>query len=69
MGRFAPRPLLFVNGERDATVPVAAAKKLHEAAGEPKEIHWFDGGHLEMPGGAIKKMWLFLARHLEVVGA
>ncbi len=69
VGRFAPRPLLFVNGERDETVPPAAAKRLHEAAGEPKEIHWFDGGHREMPGGAIKKMWLFLARHLEVGGA
>ena len=69
VGRFAPRPLLFVNGARDETVPAAAAKRLHEAAGEPKEIHWFDGGHREMPGAAIKKMWLFLARHLEVGGA
>ena len=69
VGRIAPRPLLFVNGKRDETVPPAAAKKLHEAAGEPKEIYWFDGGHQEMPGAAIKKMWLFLARHLEIGGA
>jgi dienelactone hydrolase len=69
VGAFAPRPLLFVNGERDETVPPDAARRLHEAAGDPKEIHWFDGGHQEMPGRAVKQMWLFLARHLDVAGA
>jgi dienelactone hydrolase len=64
IGRFAPRPLLFVNAARDATIPRAAAEALHAAAGEPKRVEWFDCGHSELPGRALKQMWLFLRREL-----
>jgi dienelactone hydrolase len=64
VGRFAPRPILFVNASRDERVPRAAAEALHEAAGEPKETLWFDAGHEDLPGRALKAMWLFLERHL-----
>jgi cephalosporin-C deacetylase-like acetyl esterase len=43
IGRVAPRPLLFINGKRDTLVPPEANKLLHDAAGEPKTIVWFDG--------------------------
>ena len=42
----APRPLLFVHGNQDETVPVSHAYKLYERAKEPKQIVIIDGaGH------------------------
>ncbi len=41
----AGRPLLMVNGRSDRTVTPAQAAALHAAAGEPKTIHWYEGGH------------------------
>lgn len=64
VGAIAPRPLLFVGAERDATIPRAAADALFEAAREPKRELWFDGTHLELPGVALKAMWQFLRPHL-----
>jgi fermentation-respiration switch protein FrsA (DUF1100 family) len=62
--RFAPRPVLFVNMKGDEAVPPSSSEALFAAAGEPKEIVWFEGGHRELPGRALKAMWLFLRRHL-----
>jgi len=69
IGGFAPRPLLFVNAERDQRIPRAAAEALHAAARDPKEIVWFDAGHADLPGRALKKMWSFLAQHLDTVAS
>jgi dienelactone hydrolase len=69
VARFAPRPLLFVNATGDETIPREASAALFEAAGEPKEILWFAGTHTSLPGKALKAMWLFLQRHLEVTDA
>jgi fermentation-respiration switch protein FrsA (DUF1100 family) len=64
VGRIAPRPLLFVNATRDAIVPRAAAERLHAAAGEPREVRWFESGHVDLPGLALKAMWTFLRGRL-----
>ncbi len=64
VARIAPRPVLFVNDTRDETVSRASTEALYEAAAEPKEILWFDAGHRDLPGKAIKAMWLFLERQL-----
>ena len=47
--KFAGRPLLMVNGRYDRTVTSAQAERLYEAAREPKEIHWYNGGHWPPP--------------------
>jgi len=67
IGAFAPRPLLFVNATRDERISRAAAEALHAAAGDPKEVIWFDAGHRDLPGRALKSMWSFLAKELRVV--
>ena len=64
IGRFAPRPVLFVNASRDERIPRAASEALFAAAGEPKQIAWFESGHSDLPGAALKAMWLFLRPHL-----
>jgi dienelactone hydrolase len=62
IARFAPRPLLLLNATRDERIPRPAAEALHAAAGEPKELLWFDSGHHDLPGLALKAMWQFLSR-------
>lgn len=64
VARIAPRPILFVNAERDERIPRAAAEALHAAAGDPKETLWFDATHAALPGIALKAMWAFLRREL-----
>ena len=66
VGRISPRPVLFVNARRDQRVSPARAEALHAAAGEPKRVLWFDAGHGDLPGRALKAMWEFLGQHLEV---
>lgn len=64
IARFAPRPLLFVNAERDEVIPRQATEALFAAAGEPKEIVWFDTNHAGLRGVALKTMWGFLKPQL-----
>jgi len=60
----APRPLLFVHGDKDETVDVSHAGSLYEKAGEPKQLVIIAGaGHqLRQDERAIKKVidWLKL---------
>jgi uncharacterized protein len=39
------KPVLLINGQFDRTVTPAQARRLHEAAREPKTIRWYRGGH------------------------
>jgi alpha-beta hydrolase superfamily lysophospholipase len=41
--RIAPVPLLIIHGDRDNFFPVQHARRLYEAAGEPKEL-WLEAG-------------------------
>jgi uncharacterized protein len=53
VGRISPRPVLLINGTEDEIIPRAAAEALHEAACEPMEIVWFDGGHIGLTPDVI----------------
>ena len=68
IGRLSPRPVLFVNATRDERIPRECAEALHEAAAEPSETLWFDCGHSDLPGRALKAMWTFLERQLAASG-
>jgi len=41
----SPRPVLFQLGLKDDVVPAETGRLLVEAAGEPKEVDWYDSGH------------------------
>lgn len=60
----APRPILFVNATRDAVISRERAERLHAAATGPHEVLWFDSGHADLPGQALKAMWRFLRGEL-----
>ena len=53
------RPLLMLHGRRDRTVTPEQAERLYNAAGQPKELLWYDAGHV-LPGAAgdDAAMWL-----------
>ena len=57
--RLEGRPLLMVHGRRDRTVTPAQAQRLFDAAGEPKELLWYDAGHhLPLPASTAVAEWL-----------
>ena len=60
------RPLLMVNGRYDRTITAAQAERLYDAASEPKQIHWYNGGHWP-PAPAIEFGATWLARQLSDV--
>lgn len=61
--QLAGRPLLMVNGRNDRTITAAQAERLYAAAGEPKEMHWYSGGHWPPPA-AIEFGAEWLARQM-----
>lgn len=61
------RPLLMVHGRGDRTVKPAQAERLYEAASEPKELRWYQGGHWP-PQSAIDEAATWLAETLGGVG-
>lgn len=63
----AGRPLLMVHGHRDRTILPAQAERLFRAAGEPKEIQWWDAGHW-LPKAAVVRAAAWLAERLGVRG-
>lgn len=47
VAEIAPRPILFIHGTADPTIPVEHIYELHAAAGEPKELLIVEGaGHI-----------------------
>ncbi len=65
----APRPILFITGTADDDTPVAAMRRMFDAAGEPKEL-WIvegsgHGGYLETaPAEYEARVIAFLDRSL-----
>lgn len=47
--QLAGRPLLMINGRYDRTIRPEQARRLFDAAREPKEQRWYDGGHWPPP--------------------
>jgi dienelactone hydrolase len=47
------RPLLMLHGRTDRTIPPAQAERLYQAAREPKELRWYDAGHVLPPSAAV----------------
>jgi dienelactone hydrolase len=52
VGLAKPSELLFQDGRQDEVVPEAALKGLAGAGSEPKEVRWYESGHVPSP-----KMW------------
>jgi len=55
VGKIAPRPLLFQNARNDDLIPRSGVEALYEAAGQPKQILWYDSSHDHQPRATIEK--------------
>jgi dienelactone hydrolase len=64
IGRFGSRPLLMLSAKRDELIPKYATDALFSAAKDPKEIVWFDSGHVLPPTALITNVKGFFAKHL-----
>lgn len=59
VGHIAPRPVLMINAKADQTMRADAAKRLQDAARDPKQIIWAEGGHILAAPDAQKGVdWL-----------
>jgi len=63
VGHIAPRPVLMVNGEQDQIIPPVCAEALHSAANDPKQVVWYQGGHIGMPPHVMGQVVEWLAEH------
>ena len=65
VGLAKPSELLFQDGRQDEVVPEAALKELADAGSEPKDVRWYQSGHVPS-----SKMWsdsrAWLADKLEI---
>lgn len=61
--RLGGRPLLMVHGRNDRTVRPDQAERLFAAAPEPKELRWWQAGHV-LPPAAIEDAAAWLAARL-----
>lgn len=47
VGRVAPRPVIMINAEQDEKIPRRSVDVLYAAAGNPKELVWLAGKHMQ----------------------
>jgi dienelactone hydrolase len=47
IGRVAPRPVVMLNAEEDEKIPRRSVEVLYAAAGDPKELVWLPGQHMQ----------------------
>ena len=65
IGRAAPAALLFLAGTKDESVSQADARRYQQAASQPKEVRWYEAGHM-LNCTAREDMMVWLARHLPI---
>lgn len=70
-GHISPRPVLLVNGTQDTIIPRVAAEALQAAVGEPREIIWYEGGHVDLPLDVLAAVlsWIGTQAHVTPVEA
>jgi hypothetical protein len=62
----AHAPILFLSGRRDELVPPADARKYQQAAHEPKDVRWYDSGHV-LPSKALCDAARWLEERIGIV--
>jgi predicted esterase len=56
------RPLLMLHGKRDRTIKPEQAQRLYDAASQPKELRWYDSGHV-LPADAATDAAAWLTKN------
>jgi dienelactone hydrolase len=56
VSRIAPRPVIIIGAREDRRLPPSLVERLHFAAGEPKELIWTEGGHIDRRPEAVQRL-------------
>jgi dienelactone hydrolase len=64
VANISPRPLLMQNASHDLIITRASTEALFKAAGEPKQIFWYECGHADLPDDCLEDMRRFFDRCL-----
>lgn len=51
--QLSPRPVIIIGARQDRRVPPEIVNRLHALAGEPKELIWIEGDHIDRRAEAI----------------
>jgi dienelactone hydrolase len=62
VGCIAPRPLIVIGAKNDERLPQSMVERLYAAAGEPKELIWTEGGHINPDRPEIVRQLLEIVR-------
>jgi fermentation-respiration switch protein FrsA (DUF1100 family) len=62
VGCIAPRPLIIIGAKDDERLPRPMVERLYAAAGEPKELIWTEGGHINPGQPEIVRQLLEIVR-------
>jgi dienelactone hydrolase len=62
----AHAPILFLSGRNDELAPPADARKYQQAAHEPKDVRWYDSGHV-LPSKALCDTARWLEERIGIV--
>lgn len=54
--RIAPRPVIIIGAREDRRLPAEFVEELHALAGEPKELIWTEGGHIDRRPEAVRRL-------------
>ena len=54
--RLAPRPLIIIAAREDRRLPAELVEKLFAAAGQPKELIWMEGGHVDRRPETVRSL-------------
>lgn len=60
--RIAPRPLIVIGAKNDERLPRSMVERLYAAAGEPKELIWTEGGHINPDHPEVVRQLLEIVR-------
>ena len=60
--RIAPRPLVVIGAKNDERLPRSMVERLYAAAGEPKELIWTEGGHINPDHPEVVRQLLEIVR-------
>jgi uncharacterized protein len=65
IGQATPAVLLFQGGTMDEAIPQEDARRYQQAASQPKEIRWYEAGHM-LNCTAREDMMAWLGRHIRI---
>ena len=66
IGRSSPTPILFQSARFDPGVPEVHSVDFYKAAGEPKQLLWYDTGHMINSPQAFADRAAWLRKHLNI---